>query len=369
MHLERVEDLQGAWGEQYRALVSDSQCAMFYHSLEFLRFLASFIEAEPLVLLCREEGRLVGALPTFIKHNAKTGSVLNSLPFFGSHGGPVVRNDVAEGIAKKAHESLLRHLRDEIWQTNDIAFSTIITTPYEKNLLAYERILDPQYVEHRTTQMVSMPERATEDELLGTFEKRCRGSIKKAVRERVSVKVLDTYDGNMIEQTYKMHVENAERIGAIPKPKAFLEQLTRFFKIHENYDVYIAEHAERVIGALLVFYFKGFVEYYMPAVRLEYRSVNPTNLMVLKAMSDAVSRGLSVLNFGGTGKTMRGVYMFKRSFRATDYEYNCLTNVLSDATQLLDLTPSDIRKAYEWFYVIPYSALSSAGSDTDSHHH
>jgi hypothetical protein len=341
---------------------------MFYHSLEFLRFLASFIRAEPLILLCREEGRLVGTLPTFIKRNSRFGSVLNSLPFFGSHGGAVVTAGLPESTAREAKKSMLRYLASEVWKARDITFSTIITTPYEKDLRTYEESLTPQYVEDRTTQMVSMPLAATEDELLRTFEKRCRGSVKGAVRDGVSVRVLDTFNDTMIRELYKIHHENAEKIGAVPKPRAFFEQLSTFFVIHRDYDVYIAQHAEQLVAALLVFYFKDFAEYYMPAVKSEYRSLDATNLLVLKAMAEAARRGLRIWNFGGTRKDMRGLYMFKRSFGARDYQYHCLTSVLSDAIESLNLTPSDLREAYEWFYAVPYSTLSHTGEiNPDSH--
>ena len=336
-----------------------SNCAMFYHSLEFLRFISSFIEARPLVILCREESRLVGALPVFIKRNAKFGAVLNSLPFFGSHGGALVMEDLAESAARQVRESLIQHLTKEVWRAEDISFATIITSPYEKDLRAYENA-GPRYIERRLTQMVTMPQEATESEIARTFEKRCRWAIKVATEEHVLVRVMDSFEKVAIDEIYGMHLENAAKIGAVPKPWAFFEHLTSFFVIHRDFDIYLAEHAGRLIAALLVFYFKGFVEYYMPVVKPEYRSLNPTNLLILKAMTKAVSRRLTIWNFGGTGKAMKGVYLFKRSFGSGDYEYHCLTYGLSDSnSELLHLTPQELRNAYEWFYVIPYAALSS----------
>jgi hypothetical protein len=357
MRIEVAESPQGLPAEEYDRLLLNSDLAMFYHSLKYLKLLSSFVEGAPIIILCYDNGELAGVLPAFVKRNRNTGTVLNSLPFFGSHGGVVIRKDIERGRVTEVYRCILKHLKEVVFSEEDVTVSTVITSPHEKVLDLYRQLLSPQYSENRTTQMLAIPEVATEQELIGTFEKRCRWAIMKAAKNHVLVRNLNYFEAAMIDRLYEMQVENALRAGASAKPKAFFKNIDEFFEIHRDYDVYVAEYRDDIVAALLVFYFGRFAEYFVPAVKPEYRSLNPMNLIILKAMVNARRRGLRIWNFGGTRETMSGVYMFKRSFGARDYAYYYFTSVLSDASSLLELTATEMRTAYEWFYVIPYAVL------------
>jgi lipid II:glycine glycyltransferase (peptidoglycan interpeptide bridge formation enzyme) len=239
-----------------------------------------------------------------------------------------------------------------------VTASTIITSPCEKDPSLYRELLSPRYSEDRTTQMLTIPEADTEHELMKIFEKRCRWAIMKAARNNVLVKALNDFEGGTMDQLYDMHVENAARGGAPAKPRVFFEKIRQFFQIHRDYDVYAAEYKDKLVAGLLVFYFGRFAEYFVPAVKADYRNLNPMNLIVLKAMANAAQRGVRIWNFGGTRESMSGVYIFKRSFGARDYDYHYFTSVVSDPSNLLALTASEMRSGYQWFYVLPYSMLA-----------
>jgi lipid II:glycine glycyltransferase (peptidoglycan interpeptide bridge formation enzyme) len=357
MKTEVTGKLQGSSAEEYEHLVSSSKPAMFYHSLRYLRLLENLIGADPIIVTCYDKGgRIAGALPAFIKGNTDTGTVLNSLPFFGSHGGVVVSEETESRIGD-IYASILQCLKEEICPGKNVVASTIISSPFDKGVEYYKNVLSPQYCENRISQIVRMPGVETQDQLMLTFEKRCRWAIKKALQSHVLVRSLNEFEGRMLEQIYDMHVENMQKTGAPAKPRDFFEKLSEFFEIGQDYDVYVAEYDNNVIAALLIFYFGEFVEYFLPAVQPEFRNLNPMNLVVLRAMTNAIRRGFKFWNFGGTRETMSGVYMFKRSFGAVDCGYGYFTSILSDVSRLLDLAPPEMRRAYEWFYVIPYAVL------------
>lgn len=358
MNFEVTKELDGKAAREYSSLVSNSGDSTFYHSLKYLKLLASFLEANPAIILCSKDGRLVGAMPTFIKRNRKFGTVLNSLPFYGSYGGVVARKDLETTEAGEVFTSVLSYLVHELCREEDVTLATIITWPYARELARYRQVLTPQYQDQRTAQMVILPNRATEDQFLQTFESRCRRSIKKAVDSRLTVRVLDSFETSIVDQLYEIHVENMQKIEAPSKPKLFFQNVDRFFEIHKDYDVYVAEHDDEVAGALLIFYFGDVVEYFIPGVRVQLRDLNPMNLILLKAMTGATRRGMRIWNFGGTRKEMTGIHMFKAGFGARDYSYCCHTRALSDVSRLLELTPANMRETYEWFYVVPYNTLA-----------
>jgi hypothetical protein len=354
--IEVLENLRASSAQEYDDLVSSSEYGMFYHSLRYLRLLTSVVEADPIIILCYDSGQVAGALPAFIKRD-KNSKVLNSLPFFGSHGGVVIRRDIDESRAREVVRGTLAHLKEEVWRQNDLTVSTIITSPYEKETNLYNATLDPEYSEKRATQMLTIPEVHTEQELMRTFEKRCRWAIRKAQNNNVVASAIDRFEPGMIDKLYEMHVENSAKAEAPAKPRIFFDKIGEIFLIHRDYDIYVAEHRDVVIAALLVFYFGRFVEYFVPTVKAEYRNLNPMNLIVLKSMSSAIQRNLRIWNFGGTRETWSGVYLFKRSFGARDYTYHYFTSIASDPSALLQLTAAEVRSAYPWFYVLPYTVL------------
>jgi hypothetical protein len=354
--IEILENLGASSLQEYDSLVLSSEYGMFYHSLRYLQLLGSLVEAAPIILLCYDDGSVAGALPAFIKRNKNT-RVLNSLPFIGSHGGVVVRRDIDRCRAREVVRCTLGHLKNEVCRQKDVTVSTIITTPSEKETDLYKSILDPQYHERRVTQMSTIPEVCTEEELMRTFEKRCRWAIVKAAKNNVLVRALDHFEPRMIDALYEMHVDNSAKAAAPAKPRSFFDKVGEIFSIHRDYDVYVAEYRDVVVAALLIFYFGRFVEYFVPAVKVEYRNLNPMNLMILKAMSKATQRNLRIWNFGGTREDLSGVHLFKRSFGARDYAYHCFTSVVSDPSALLQLTAPEVRSAYPWFYVLPYALL------------
>ncbi len=67
-------------------------CPLMHYSTAYARFLAGAIpgvECHQLVAYDRDR-RIAGVLPYAVKRHASHGAVLNSLPFFGSHGGALV---------------------------------------------------------------------------------------------------------------------------------------------------------------------------------------------------------------------------------------------------------------------------------------
>lgn len=341
--------------ENYEVFIINSKVGMFYHSRKYLEFLNSFINAEPLFLIYREKQKILGILPSFVKYS-KLGNVLNSLPFFGSHGGVVAKEN--DGLIKRL---MLAYLREEVLPSYEIDASTIITTPFESHLKIYREVLNPDYMDFRIGQIVRLLTEPDEEKLMMSFESRCRRAIRKAIKNKVSVEVLEEYDDNIIERIYEIHVENMTSINGLPKPKEFFYNIEKFFDIHEDYDIYIAKYQDDMIGALLVFYYKNFVEYYIPAVDVNFRSLNPTNLIVFMAMLNAIKRGFKYWNFGGTWQTQGGVYRFKRSFGARDFKYRYFINITSDIPEFMKLRPDEISEIYKWFYVAPFNVLEGRG--------
>ena len=147
--------------------------------------------------------------------------------------------------------------------------------------------------------------------------------IRKAIKNRIEVEI----DNNQCDFLMKTHIENISRLNGTFKQKSFFENLNVFFKEGIDYNIYVAKINGRIISALLLFYFNGTVEYFMPVVDFEYKNLQPLSLIICKAMIDSIEIGFKKWNWGGTWKEQSGVYRFKSRFGAKDFKYSYLINV------------------------------------------
>ena len=78
------------------------------------------------------------------------------------------------------------------------------------------------------------------------------------------------------------------------------------------------------------------------------------SLIIFHAFVDAMKRGYSIFNWGGTWLTQDGVYRFKKQFGAKDYPYSYYTHVNNH--NILSLKESEILDMYPNFYVFNFGA-------------
>jgi len=342
--------------EWYECLVKNSRYGMLYQSSKYINLLNLFINAKLLFIVYRCKGSVKAAMPVFIKFNQKYGNIANSLPFYGSHGGVILAEDLSFDEKSKILKEILISFKEELAKIYDLTVSTIITTPFEENIELYRSTLQPSFTDFRIGQITQLSNYG-EQELLYKFNKKCRNAIRKAIKNNVLVRVMDEYDKALIDKLYRMHVKHMESVKSIPKPQIFFKKLNEYFRLNKDYKIYYATYKGNVIAIALLFYYKNIVEYYTPVVDPNYRGLNPMNLIIFRAMLDAINDGFRLWNFGGTWKTQSGVYRFKRSFGAEDYFYYYFINMHNDFLELLNLTPDEIRREYNWFYVLPFSEL------------
>jgi hypothetical protein len=329
------------------------------HTLRWTKLLQLFTKTEPTYLVAKSNGKIVGVLPSLMKKNARYGNVLNSLPFFGTHGGPVALPTLEERERLQVKKELLLSFK-ELAKENDCVFSTLITTPFESDPDFIQETLEPDFIDPRITQMTAFPEEVTDIEneiMYNTIEKRCRTAIRKAQKSKVEVEFAQ--DLKHLDELFEMHKIGMIRKHGIYKPQEFFETLFSEFSGSQNKDfkLLFAWKDNEIIASLLLLYYKNIVDYFTPCFKLEYSSLQPVALLIYEAMKDSLKNGYNIWNFGGTRETLHGVYMFKRSWGAKDYPYQYLINAYGDTSEIRNLQEEEILSEYKWFYVIPFTNL------------
>ena len=330
-----VED--DAWD----AFVRDAAGGLIYYSTRYRDLLADHLGGGPEYLVAREGGELRGVLPIMWSATGG-GRVLNSLPFYGSHGAPLARSD-------EAVRALIDAWNERASDAGTLA-ATMVANPFAPDPPAHP---DHDLGDERISQATALPADGDEESVLATVDSSARRNARKAARSGIEV----ARDGSAWAELHAIHRENMESIGGISKSRRFFDAVPRHLREGEDFDLWVARLEGETIAALLVLHLGSVSEYFTPATRYEHRSLQPLALILAKAMTAAVERGSRLWNWGGTWTSQDGVYRFKRKWGAKEGRYRYFVRV--NDRSLLEATPDELRERYPHFYVAPFSALRS----------
>ena len=338
-----------------RFLLKDEH-TLFSYSLKLRNLIKTLSNSEDIYLLAEEDDEILGVLPTFIKINNKYGNILNSLPFYGNHGGVLARRDLPPEKQMQVKKSLI----DRFYQLEkeyDCISSTLITSPFENDLSFYEKNFLYTHRDNRICQIMELPpkEAHIEKALMKQFKGSRRTDIRRAIKSGVIVKEdASTKTKQFLLDTHTISIKNLK---GIPKPAIFFESISKYMTWGTDYKIYSAWKNQVPIAALLLFYFNKTVEYFTPIFQVDFGVFKPLSLIIYKSMEDAIKSGYKYYNFGGTWKSQGGVHFFKTRFGAKDFEYNYLTKLNRDINYFKELNEEKLLQEYKYFYAIPFSEL------------
>jgi hypothetical protein len=310
---------------------------LIYYTTQYVAFLTD-------LLSCTDESiRLQNSLsddriPLLVK-DGTFGKVANSLPFFGSHGGPVV-----SGESDENRLALLLELEGLIGLR---AYSsvTVVENPFkplsitEVNALSFLQVVDT-----RVSQITCWPENSevTEDSLMSIFHQKTRNAIRKGLLRVGEIKE-KTRDAEVFEFVVREHISSIKSLGGQPKEKYVFESLRK--NLPDFFHIYAAYSKENeLVSALLTLEYEETIEYFTPVTTPEFRESQILSALIFSVMQEKFENGFRYWNWGGTWQSQEGVYRFKNRFGAQDFPYRyfhwCDDQISSkSSSQLLDAYP------------------------------
>lgn len=341
MKIERVNSTNEYLWEDY---VKNHEEGMIYYTLKFRDLIAEVTDAEPLYFMAKEDLRVVGILPLMQKLGS-LGKVINTLPFYGSHGGVLAdSSDV---------KSFLIECYIEIINEKSVVAATLIENLFSRDNKLYN-VIESKEKDFRIGQLTKLSGEYNDlEDLLACYHSKTRNTIRKAIKSDVVVSV----ENNMFKFLEEIHIENMLSIGGLAKSHAFFEQIQALLKANNDYKIYVARYKGRPIAALLNLYFGEIVEYFTPVIDKDYRSFQPLSLLIAQAMLDASRDGFKWWNWGGTWSSQEGVYKFKSRWGTQEFKYEYYISVNND--KVYESTKEELLREYEGFYVIPFNKLKT----------
>jgi hypothetical protein len=317
--------------------------SLLYYSLAYKSFLQDLLGCEAEYWIVRDGDRVTGVLPLMWREGP-FGRVINSLPYYGSHGGAVATTPEAACALTEKY--------NELTSAPDVLASTWICHPLRHSELRPRH----SFVDERIGQFTSLEWASSDVEsgMRAAIDGSARRNIRKAENSGVSVRQAN----DELDFIHRVHVENMAEIEGKAKSKEFFGKIPRHFKAGKDYRIYIAERRGRFIAGLLLFYFNRTVEYFTPVTISHERENQPMALILSTAMMDAAKAGYHQWNWGGTWLTQEGVWRFKRKWGASEHRYNYFVQL--NALKILDQTMSNLLQSYPDFFVVPFAHLRNA---------
>lgn len=335
-----VEALRPGEDAAWDTFLLESDGGLIYYSTRYRDLLLEELGCEAEYLVAREGGEVRGILPLMWSEN-RGARVLNSLPYYGSHGAPLAKSRDAE-----------RALIDA-WSQRAADSRTLAATMVENPFRA-EEPLEPLHdlTDSRIGQVTTLPA-AEPDRLMSLYSKNGRRDVRRAERRGIEVE----RNPDRLPDLWRLHEENMRGIGGLVKSERLFTGLSSHLDPGQDFDLWIATKNGDLVAGLLVLYFHNVAEYWTPAVQAAHRADEPMALTVFQAMLRASRRGCRVWNWGGTWSSQDGVYRFKRKWGAEDRPYRYFVRV--NDRSVLDATPEELLDRFPHFYVVPFSTLRS----------
>ena len=325
--------------------------AMIYANPAFHAFLRDAVGGDFLGFVARQNGRPAGALVALEKTVAHAGTVINSLPWYGSHGGCF-----GAGLDTASRGTLLRAFRDYVNATGPLS-ATVICTPEETaHAAAYRETFEPAAEDTRVGQFTSLPDWGSdfEQSLDRVLRQKTRNLARKARRQGFVETVTD--DNGAWRELHRIHENNMTAIGGAAKPWTHFEALRRHIPANAR-RLSLAMDGTNVAAALLVLMHARTVEYLVPVIDSEYRSRQPLSFLIWHAMHWAAQHGYTRWNWGGTWGAQDSLHHFKAGWGAVDRPYRYFTMARAADVNWIRAHRDELQTLFPFYYVYPFSAL------------
>lgn len=341
----------------YEEFVKQNAFLPLYGNHRFLSFLEKVAECKTHVLIAFDEGRIVGSLPFAIAEREGVGCVVNSLPWYGSHGSVVVSRDL---VANAAGERVISALLTEFMRVidrPDLLSSTMILLPDQEAYAGiYHQMLRPVQNDRRVSQITELPlgsDHVAED-LEAIFTQKTRNLVRKSRKQGFIEAVTD--EAWAWDFLVKTHADNMAAIGGRAKPESHFEAM-RASLPPEILRLSVCLSDGTPAAAMLVFKVGNVYEYITPVIVQEYRSRQPLTFLIWTAMLEAVKSGYARWNWGGTWVGQENLHRFKKGLGGIDRPYSYLISATeTGVAKLRDIKPQ-LSSLFPNFYVYPYSEL------------
>lgn len=312
----KIEQMQEHHAKAWDDFVFQHEHGSPFHLNAWRRSIEQTFPYRSIYLMAMEGTRVRGVLPLFLVKNILLGRVLLSVPF-GVYGGMLAETPEAK--------KLLRQEVIRLGQAFKVQYVELRNANTQQ-CLGFSRI--NRYVTF--TQEVG----SSEDAILESIPRKTRYMVRKSLKQGFETRVVRGRS-NVFEDLY---ARNLRKLGTPNFPSEFFARLSANFG--KAVDIREVLLEDKVVSAVLTFYFRDRVLPYYGASDPAFNAVAPNNFMYYDLMRWSGANGYSIFDFGRSKKHVSGSYDFKAHWGMVEQElpYEML---LVKRKSLPNFTPSN----------------------------
>lgn len=321
--------------KEWNNLVANNPDASAYHFWEYGEALTQTYRYSKHYLVSTQNSEVDGIFPLIHVRSVLFGNRLISLPFC-EYGGIVTRmglkSDVALRVAK-----LLVNAATELGRTLDVEYLEI------REPLALSAILKASgYEQSREYVTLRIDLSKGLEQIWSDLGKKTRNAVRKAVKSGVELEVVRQRE--QLKAYYELYLQTQKKLGSPPHCYELFENLLNAFSHTNDMRILLARNQTKPIAGIITFSNGKTIYWWNNASDLKYRHLNPTNLLLWKAIEWGAENGYNIMDMGRTRKDTT-IYHFKSGWGGQErllHDLTCFYD--SKRRQLQD--PSQKRFQY-----------------------
>ena len=337
--------------EDLEALLQADGNAMIYPTRGFLAFLEDATGCETWLATAHRGGRLTGVLPVATR-TAAMGTVINSLPWYGSYGGC----HLADAADAAVREGLLGEFARRARAPGVLSAQLTVRPDEMPAHAAYAGSLGNAVEHPLRLQWNTLPEDGPglEERLLQSYLQKTRNLVRKSLKQ--GFELLEADDDEAWDFLARTHTENMQVIGGQPKPASHFQALRRHIPAQRR-KLLLARHGGQPAAALLLLLFNQTVEYLTPVIQHDFRPLQPLSFLILEGMKLCARQGMRHWNWGGTWDSQATLHHFKEGFGARTIPYCYLVHGTPESIAAMQASFAQARAEFPYFYLYPFHLL------------
>lgn len=332
-------------GSDVRAFIDSHPQAQGVHSAAWCQIILQEVGGEFKSVVVRDEaGRVEGWMPAFIKHGP-IGPVVNSSPFYGSHGGILALSDVAFDAAAAEFLELLRDV--------DALGANVIEPLADVHAARYDRALPVVATVDRFAHVKSLSGLQAQDDLLRSVTGLTRSNLKRRCWKSGIVVERDE-SPEALAWLIELHAAQMQAKNVQPKSSVFFTGLLGRRDDEGNGRLYVGRIDGRLVAAVFLYTWGSWVDYVTPVFDMEARHVQPLTAVIAEAMLACARDGFMRWNFGGSGDDLDTVVTFKETWGCEVIPYRYHIADIGHIERLKEHVRTRGTAGYRGYYLYPF---------------
>lgn len=276
----------------------------FFHSSFWARVLTESYGYKPLYLTFFNQSKLSCLLPLMEIKSPLTGKRCVSLPF-SDYVCPMIKN---KNQFNNIFRMIITHGKKAGWKYIE----------FRGNLP--EKVIPCNYYYIHTLKLSE-----DKNKILKKFRSSTRRNIRKAVRNKVEVKIYQTAES--INHYYHLHCITRKCHGMPPQPYIFFKKIFQHIISKNHGFVVLAHYKNKAIAGAVYFHIGDKALYKYGASDPRYLNLRANNLVMWKAIKWYCQNNYKSFCFGRTSPENKGLIQFKSGWGTTQktieyYRYN-----------------------------------------------